>query len=153
MAYGPVLEGRSCVIADQSGSGKTLAYLCPIVQNLRKEEAIGIHKPSPRNPRVIILTPTAELSSQVYYTTRWMWCCWGFMRFQDQFEENNNYGITCWVISLNAGPSELPFNIEIWGSLQVNGCDRWISTEDQLESLDQELDVLIATPGRFLYLL
>ncbi|XBH88482.1 hypothetical protein VPH35_075758 [Triticum aestivum] len=70
MAYGPVLEGRSCIIADQSGSGKTLAYLCPIVQNLRKEEAIGIHKPSPRNPRVIILTPTAELSSQVLQNCR-----------------------------------------------------------------------------------
>ena len=66
MAYGPVLEGKSCIIADQSGSGKTLAYLCPIVQNLRKEEAMGV-KSSPKNPRVIILTPTAELSSQVYY--------------------------------------------------------------------------------------
>jgi len=53
------------VIADQSGSGKTLAYLCPIVQNLRKEEVQGLHKSSPRNPRVIILTPTAVLASQV----------------------------------------------------------------------------------------
>lgn len=67
MAYGPVLEGRSCIIADQSGSGKTLAYLFPIIQNLRKEEVQGLHKSSPRNPRVIILTPTAELASQVYY--------------------------------------------------------------------------------------
>lgn len=65
MAYGPVVEGRSCIIADQSGSGKTLAYLCPIVQNLKKEEAQGLHKSSPRNPRVIVLTPTAELASQV----------------------------------------------------------------------------------------
>ena len=53
------------MIADQSGSGKTLAYLCPIVQNLRKEEVQGLHKSSPRNPRVIILAPTAELASQV----------------------------------------------------------------------------------------
>lgn len=65
--YGPILEGRSCIIADQSGSGKTLAYLCPIIQNLRKEEVQGLHNSSPRNPRVIILTPTAELASQVCY--------------------------------------------------------------------------------------
>jgi predicted secreted protein len=34
-------------------------------QNLRNEEVQGLHKSSPRNPRVIVLTPTAELASQV----------------------------------------------------------------------------------------
>ncbi|XP_044983386.1 DEAD-box ATP-dependent RNA helicase 50-like [Hordeum vulgare subsp. vulgare] len=115
MAYAPVLEGRSCIIADQSGSGKTLAYLCPIVQNLRKEEAMGIHKPSPRNPRVVILTPTAELSSQVLQNCR------------------------------SISKSGVPFR-----SMVATGGFR---QKTQLESLDQELDVLIATPGRFLYLL
>jgi len=115
LAYGPILEGRSCVIADQSGSGKTLAYLCPIVQNLRKEEVQGLHKSSPRNPRVIILTPTAELASQVL----------------------NN----CRLIS----KSGVPFR-----SMVATGGFR---QKTQLESLEQELDVLIATPGRFLYLM
>jgi len=115
LAYGPILEGRSCVIADQSGSGKTLAYLCPIVQNLRKEEVEGLHKSSPRNPRVIILTPTAELASQVL----------------------NN----CRLIS----KSGVPFR-----SMVATGGFR---QKTQLESLEQELDVLIATPGRFLYLM
>ncbi|CAN6302620.1 unnamed protein product [Urochloa humidicola] len=115
LAYGPILEGRSCVIADQSGSGKTLAYLCPIVQNLRKEEVQGLHKSSPRNPRVIVLTPTAELASQVL----------------------NN----CRLIS----KSGVPFR-----SMVATGGFR---QKTQLESLEQELDVLIATPGRFLYLL
>ncbi|CAN6290952.1 unnamed protein product [Urochloa humidicola] len=115
LAYGPILEGRSCVIADQSGSGKTLAYLCPIVQNLRKEEVQELHKSSPRNPRVIVLTPTAELASQVL----------------------NN----CRLIS----KSGVPFR-----SMVATGGFR---QKTQLESLEQELDVLIATPGRFLYLL
>ncbi|KAG2555364.1 DEAD-box ATP-dependent RNA helicase 50-like [Panicum virgatum] len=115
LAYGPILEGRTCVIADQSGSGKTLAYLCPIVQNLRKEEVEGLHKSSPRNPRVIILTPTAELASQVL----------------------NN----CRLIS----KSGVPFR-----SMVATGGFR---QKTQLESLEQELDVLIATPGRFLYLM
>lgn len=65
MAYGPVLEGKSCIIADQSGSGKTLAYLAPTIQRLRQEELAGLHKSSARSPRVIILAPTAELASQV----------------------------------------------------------------------------------------
>ncbi|WVZ55102.1 hypothetical protein U9M48_005810 [Paspalum notatum var. saurae] len=115
MAYGPILEGRSCVIADQSGSGKTLAYLCPIIQNLRNEEVQGLHKSSPRNPRVVVLTPTAELASQVL----------------------NN----CRLIS----KSGVPFR-----SMVATGGFR---QKTQLESLEQELDVIIATPGRFLYLL
>ncbi|KAF0932836.1 hypothetical protein E2562_012163 [Oryza meyeriana var. granulata] len=115
MAYRPVLEGKSCIIGDQSGSGKTLAYLCPVIQNLRKEEVQGLHGSSPRNPRVIILTPTAELASQVL----------------------NN----CRSIS----KSGVPFR-----SMVATGGFR---QKTQLENLDQELDVLIATPGRFLYLL
>lgn len=115
IAYGPILEGRSCVVADQSGSGKTLAYLCPIIQNLRNEEVQGLHKSSPRNPRVIVLTPTAELASQVL----------------------NN----CRLIS----KSGVPFR-----SMVATGGFR---QKTQLESLDEELDVIIATPGRFLYLL
>lgn len=65
MAYSPVLEGKSCIIVDQSGSGKTLAYLAPLVQRLREEELSGLGKSSSRNPRAVILSPTAELASQV----------------------------------------------------------------------------------------
>lgn len=65
MAFGPVMEGKSCIIADQSGSGKTLAYLLPIVQRLREEELQGIGKPISNSPRVVVLVPTAELASQV----------------------------------------------------------------------------------------
>ncbi|KAI3974348.1 hypothetical protein MKX01_031017 [Papaver californicum] len=50
MAFVPVSEGKTCIIADQSGSGKTLAYLAPVS--------------SPGSPRVVILVPTAELGSQ-----------------------------------------------------------------------------------------
>lgn len=65
MVFQPVLSGKSCVIADQSGSGKTLAYLAPIIQNLRREELEGRSKFSSQAPRVVILAPTAELASQV----------------------------------------------------------------------------------------
>lgn len=65
MTFAPVVAGKSCIVADQSGSGKTLSYLIPLVQRLRQEEMEGLNKATSRNPRVIILVPTAELASQV----------------------------------------------------------------------------------------
>ncbi|XP_052107688.1 DEAD-box ATP-dependent RNA helicase 50 [Arachis duranensis] len=41
MAFAPVIAGKTCIIADQSGSGKTLAYLAPIIRRLRQEELEG----------------------------------------------------------------------------------------------------------------
>lgn len=65
LAFTPVVDGKSCIIADQSGSGKTLAYLVPVIQRLREEELQGLSKSSSGCPRVIVLVPTAELASQV----------------------------------------------------------------------------------------
>lgn len=65
MAFKPVLEGQSCIIADQTGSGKTLAYVAPLVQSLRDEEAKGAAKALSKKPRVLVLVPTSELAVQV----------------------------------------------------------------------------------------
>lgn len=67
MAFTPAIAGKSCIIADQSGSGKTLAYLLPVIQHLREEELQGLSKSASRSPRVIIMVPTAELASQVTF--------------------------------------------------------------------------------------
>lgn len=69
MAFVPVKEGKSCILADQSGSGKTLAYLAPVIQRLRQEEVDGVSMSSSKSPRLVVLVPTAELASQVcdYY--------------------------------------------------------------------------------------
>ncbi|KAL5555553.1 hypothetical protein UlMin_037789, partial [Ulmus minor] len=115
MAFGPVLSGKSCVIADQSGSGKTLAYLAPVIQRLREEEAQGFSISSSQSPRVIIFVPTAELASQVLSN--------------------------CRSISKNG----VPFR-----SMVVTGGFR---QKTQLENLLQGVDVLIATPGRFMFLM
>ncbi|XP_020101503.1 DEAD-box ATP-dependent RNA helicase 50 [Ananas comosus] len=115
LAFRPVLEGKSCIIADQSGSGKTLAYLAPVIQCIRQEEVLGLGKSSSRSPRVIILAPTAELASQVLSNCRSI----------------SKFGV--------------PFR-----SMVATGGFR---QKTQLETLEQDLDVLVATPGRFLYLL
>lgn len=70
MAYKHVYEGQSCIIAEQSGSGKTLAYLAPLIQRLREEELQGKSKSFSKSPRGLILVPTAELAAQVLHVCR-----------------------------------------------------------------------------------
>ncbi|GKU96056.1 hypothetical protein SLEP1_g9337 [Rubroshorea leprosula] len=115
LAFAPVNEGKTCIIADQSGSGKTLAYLIPVIQRLREEELQGLSKSSSGSPRVIIMVPTAELASQVLSNCRSM----------------SKLGV--------------PFR-----SMVVTGGFR---QKTQLENLEQGIDVLIATPGRFMFLI
>ncbi|CAI9787598.1 unnamed protein product [Fraxinus pennsylvanica] len=114
MSFTPVIRGKSCIIADQSGSGKTLSYLLPLVQRLRQDELEGLGQPVSQSPRVVILVPTAELASQVLSNCRSL----------------SKVGV--------------PFR-----SMVATGGFR---QRTQLENLKQELDVLIATPGRFMFL-
>lgn len=52
-----ILSGRDMVGIAQTGTGKTLAYLLPVLKMLKYSEQI--------NPRVLILVPTRELVVQV----------------------------------------------------------------------------------------
>ncbi|XP_056165647.1 DEAD-box ATP-dependent RNA helicase 50 isoform X2 [Syzygium oleosum] len=114
MAFKPVIEGKTCIIADQSGSGKTLAYLAPVVQRLRQEELQGLSKSFSQSPRVVILVPTAELASQVLSN------CRSISKFGAPFR-----------------------------SMVATGGFR---QKTQLENIEEGVDVLIATPGRFIFL-
>ena len=55
-AYSPILSGQDFVGIAQTGTGKTFAYLLPILQDLKYSEQ--------PNPRVLILVPTRELVLQ-----------------------------------------------------------------------------------------
>jgi ATP-dependent RNA helicase RhlE len=57
---GPVLEGRDVLAVAQTGTGKTAAFALPILQRLASVPA-----PSPRHVRVLVLSPTRELASQI----------------------------------------------------------------------------------------
>ncbi|KAG0629271.1 hypothetical protein M758_1G090200 [Ceratodon purpureus] len=70
MSFKPILDGQSCIVADQTGSGKTLAYLSPLVQMLRAEEGKGDTKKLNKKPRVLVLVPTSELAVQVLNVCR-----------------------------------------------------------------------------------
>ncbi|KAL4202926.1 hypothetical protein AMTRI_Chr02g265920 [Amborella trichopoda] len=115
ISYAPIIEGQSCIIAEQSGSGKTLAYLAPLIQCLREEEIQGLSKSSSSSPRVVVLVPTAELASQV----------------------------------LNNCRSISKFGMPFRSMIATGG----FKQKTQLDNLQEGVDVLIATPGRFLFLL
>lgn len=56
-AYSVILSGKDLVGIAQTGTGKTLAYLLPILQDLKFSKQL--------NPRILILVPTRELVIQV----------------------------------------------------------------------------------------
>jgi superfamily II DNA/RNA helicase len=56
-----VLAGRDVVGIAQTGTGKTAAFALPILNHLAKHK----HRPQPRSCRVLVLSPTRELSAQI----------------------------------------------------------------------------------------
>src|SRR3990170_2714648 len=52
----PILAGRDVIGTAQTGSGKTAAFLLPILQRL--------HPPPPGRTRALVLSPTRELAAQ-----------------------------------------------------------------------------------------
>jgi len=57
-AIQPALEGRDVIGTAQTGTGKTLAFLIPVIEMLRRETAAGA--------RALVLLPTRELAMQVH---------------------------------------------------------------------------------------
>ncbi|MBP9186847.1 MAG: DEAD/DEAH box helicase [Bacteroidia bacterium] len=57
-SYPVIMSGRDVVGIAQTGTGKTFAYLLPVLRQLKFSEQ--------RHPRVLIVVPTRELVMQVY---------------------------------------------------------------------------------------
>ncbi len=57
-AITPALEGKDVIGTSQTGTGKTLAFLIPIIEMLQSE--------SSRQTRALVLLPTRELAMQVH---------------------------------------------------------------------------------------
>jgi len=71
-----VLEGRDLLAGAQTGTGKTAAFVVPILQRLRETRAVWpetrpTQRPAGRRPvRVLVLVPTRELAIQVEESVR-----------------------------------------------------------------------------------
>ena len=59
-----ILDGRDVMAIAETGSGKTGAFLLPILQQLSQEKS-----PQTKNPSVLILAPTRELAIQLHNNT------------------------------------------------------------------------------------
>ncbi len=59
-----VLAGRDVLARGRTGSGKTIAFGAPLVENVLKSQA-GKRREFGRSPRAIILAPTRELALQI----------------------------------------------------------------------------------------
>ena len=65
-AIAPILMGRDLCGIAQTGTGKTAAFALPILQRLSESRSPRL----PISPRVLVLTPTRELASQVAQSFR-----------------------------------------------------------------------------------
>src|SRR5258708_7288849 len=61
----PALAGRDLLATAETGTGKTAAFVLPSLQRI----ATSL-KPRVRGPRILILTPTRELASQITKAAR-----------------------------------------------------------------------------------
>src|SRR5271170_6452629 len=62
-AISPALEGKDVIGTAQTGTGKTLAFLIPIIEMLRAESS---KHESAKHVRALVLLPTRELAMQVH---------------------------------------------------------------------------------------
>ena len=66
MATKSVLKGENCLIAAETGSGKTVSYLAPIVQNVCDHKLNYLGEVPLNSPLAVVITPGRELSEQVF---------------------------------------------------------------------------------------
>lgn len=64
-----IIAGRDVLAAAQTGTGKTAAFVLPILENLRHTANAGF-SPARHPVRVLILTPTRELAVQIYESVK-----------------------------------------------------------------------------------
>jgi ATP-dependent RNA helicase RhlE len=100
-----ILGGQQVIGIAQTGTGKTAAYLLPLLMKIKYNQDLG--------PRALILAPTKELVVQVTENTKTL---------------ANYTDIRIASLYGGVGPSQ------------------------QLEAIRQRVDILVATPGRFMEL-
>ena len=104
-AFGVIRSGRDVVGIAQTGTGKTFAYMLPVLEGLKFSKQI--------NPRVLILVPTRELVLQLV----------------DQIKEYGKYS-TIRVLGVYGGT-----NINTQRQEVAQGCDILVGTPGRLYDL------------------
>ncbi len=134
-----VLSGADVLARAKTGSGKTAAFVLPLLQNLinegqsaRKLKSLDKNIKKSGNVRIVVLVPTRELAIQIREE---------FERFATGFKdqaENNFYKGKTGGQALQMKPLRC---LSVYGGVKIN---------PQMIALRGGADVLVATPGRLL---
>ncbi|XP_017274165.1 probable ATP-dependent RNA helicase DDX28 [Kryptolebias marmoratus] len=65
-----VMRGHNILCAAETGSGKTLSYLLPVVQRLKAERQAEINSESTNEIRAVVVVPSRELAEQIAAVSR-----------------------------------------------------------------------------------
>ena len=65
-----VLAGRDLEALAQTGTGKTAAFVLPLLHKLTEQDASPLERVARKAPRVLVLVPTRELAAQVLESVR-----------------------------------------------------------------------------------
>lgn len=106
------LAGESVLLCAETGSGKSLAFLLPLVSRLKSDELARGIIARPKRPRAIVLAPTRELAAQLL----------GVAKGLSRHAKFSSVGV-------------------LGGS----------SMAAQAKRLNQPVDLVVATPGRCVY--
>ncbi|XP_071387118.1 probable ATP-dependent RNA helicase DDX28 [Centroberyx affinis] len=74
-----VLKGHNILCAAETGSGKTLSYLLPIVHRLQAEKASEVDLDTADKIRSVVLVPSRELADQVAAASRTLCAPFGML--------------------------------------------------------------------------
>jgi ATP-dependent RNA helicase MSS116, mitochondrial len=65
MTINECLDGSDVVGQAKTGTGKTIAFLMPIIQRLMRDKSLSGRAPSAADTRALIISPTRELAEQI----------------------------------------------------------------------------------------
>lgn len=65
MTINECLDGTDVIAQARTGTGKTLAFLMPIVQRMLRDPKFASQRPSIADTRALIISPTRELAEQI----------------------------------------------------------------------------------------
>jgi ATP-dependent RNA helicase MSS116, mitochondrial len=65
MTINECLDGSDVVGQAKTGTGKTIAFLMPIIQRLMRDKSLSGRAPSASDTRALIISPTRELAEQI----------------------------------------------------------------------------------------